>query len=159
MCRSGENKHLEKPRTDYRNLRLHFTGTPFKCFLLSIPETDSQYERLGIAIQTILPLAELCADVRNAGQLKRPLMHIRQVPRHESVVRVILAIALSNIAACVARIRPVRRTNPALEGVLLPDEIFLRGVRYGHVASVDAEARLLRLRAEVVVRRPGVPDK
>jgi len=108
-------------------------------------------------MHTTVPSAGLCADVRDAGQFKRPLMHIRHIPGHESVVRVLLAIAFSNVTARVACVRPMRSTDPSLEGILLPDKVFLRGIRYRHVASVDAEARLLRLRAEVVVRGPGIP--
>ena len=96
-------------------------------------------------------------DVRNPRQFERPLVQHRLVYRLEAVVRVVFAVALRDVRASVPRIWPMRGAHPALECVLLADEILLRRIRHGHVARVDGEARLIRLRAQIVVRRARVP--
>ena len=98
-------------------------------------------------------------DVRNSSQLVGPLIPLRLVDGLVTVVRVILALSLRDIGAGVPGVWPVSGTHPALQSILLAEEILLRCIRNGHVACVDAEAGLARLRAEVVVRRPRVPQE
>jgi hypothetical protein len=103
--------------------------------------------------------ARLRVDVRNASQLVGPLVPLRPVDRLKTVVWVLLAISLRDIGAGVPGIRPVGGANPALQSVLLAEEVLLRRIRDRHVACVDAEAGLARLGAEVVVRGPRVPQE
>lgn len=98
-------------------------------------------------------------DVRNASQLVGTLVPLRLVDRLEAVVRIVLAIPLRNVGASVSSIGPVSGADPALEGILLTKQVLLRRICYGHVACVDAEARLCGLRAKVVVGSPRVPKQ
>jgi hypothetical protein len=98
-------------------------------------------------------------DVRDASQLVSPLVPFWLVDGLKTVVRVILALPLRDIRASMPCIWPMGRATPALQSVLLAEEILLRCIRDGHVAGVDAEAGLARFGAEVVVRRPRVPQE
>ena len=98
-------------------------------------------------------------DVRNSSQLVGPLIPLWLVDGLEAVVRIPLAVPLCDIGASVPGVWPVSGTHPALQSILLAEEILLRCIRNGHVACVDAEAGLARLRTEVVVRRPRVPQE
>jgi hypothetical protein len=98
-------------------------------------------------------------DVRNSSQLVGPFIPLWLVDGLEAVVRILLAVPLCDIGASVPGVWPVSGTHPALQSILLAEEILLRCIRNGHVACVDAEAGLARLRAEVVVRRPRVPQE
>jgi len=136
-----------------RDQIFHFTSRHHRSFSLA-NRTSCPNSLLLNSRQT-----RLRVDVRNASQLVVPLVPLRLVYGLKTVVWVLLAIPLRDIGASVPSIWPVSCANPALQSVLLAEEILLRRICDGHVACVDAEAGLARLGAEVVVRRPRVPEQ
>lgn len=63
----------------------------------------------------------------------------------------VLAVAHRLIGTDVLRVGPVSRSDAALEGILLLDQIFLGGVGDWHEASVDCHSGIVRRGRDVVV--------
>lgn len=98
-------------------------------------------------------------DVRDTRELECPLIHHRLIYRLQAVVGIIFAIPLCDIRACVLRVGPVGCAHPSLICVLLAEKVSLACICDRHVACVGSEARLMGLRAEVVVGCAAIPNQ
>ena len=98
-------------------------------------------------------------DIRNACKLECPLAKIDSINWLEAIAGTFLTITFSNVGTSVLCIRPVSSSQSLLKCLLLALQVLLRGIRDGHIASVNTETGCLTLRAEIVVRGARVPDE
>lgn len=76
-------------------------------------------------------------------------------------MRIFLAITLGDVVTQMLSVGPVSSADAALIGGSLAQQILLRHIPNGHVASVNSKPRLVLFRARVVVSstRQGVSGK
>lgn len=102
-------------------------------------------------------LNPLSLDVRYSSKLESPLAKHGLVERPVPLYTIRLSVAHGLIRSQDLGIRPVRRADFPVPGVLLPDQIILAGVCNGHIAGVYGKPVLLSSSRDIVVGSTRVP--